>query len=236
MLDAVEKHPDASPGRIADEIGDVPVSFVERVFEELGDPTDGERPSGRSGETGEDRNAPVTSATGSRSTARDVEAKRDDSDPEASACLEGDDPVREPDLAPEQRAVLRAVAERPSATQAELAEILGASRATVSKRLNEIPGFDWKSRRAFVGRVFGDGAGRSLRAREHPEGDSERDRLAALADRIERLESAVADRSASTGTVDVETVRAVVHASLDADHISREEELHIVRNLLGELR
>ena len=126
VLDVARERPDASPEAVADEVDDVSTPFVERVFEEFGDPTGGGR-----------------------------------------RCEGSGDPT----------------AERSAG---------GASEETG------------------------------------------RDRVAALEERVERLESAVADRSASTATGDVETVRQRLHACLDADHISRDAELRIVRRVVHE--
>lgn len=54
------------------------------------------------------------------------------------------------ELTEKQRETLRAIAAAPDATQSELADALGVSRATVNKRLNDIEGFDWADREAFV--------------------------------------------------------------------------------------
>jgi hypothetical protein len=60
------------------------------------------------------------------------------------------------ELTEKEREVLEVVAERPAATQQEVADVLGVSRATVSKRASGIEGFDWQRRAAFVERVFDD--------------------------------------------------------------------------------
>ena len=53
-----------------------------------------------------------------------------------------------------QRETLRAIRERPTATQAELADELGVASATINQRVNSIDGFDWSERHAFVDAVF----------------------------------------------------------------------------------
>lgn len=58
------------------------------------------------------------------------------------------------DLSAKQRRTLRAVHERPDASQGDLAEQLDVTRATISRRLNAIPGFEWADRRAFAESVF----------------------------------------------------------------------------------
>jgi len=58
------------------------------------------------------------------------------------------------DLTQKERETLRAIAYEPTATQAEIANMLSISRATVSNRVNAIPGFDWADRGSFVDEVF----------------------------------------------------------------------------------
>ncbi|QPV64365.1 hypothetical protein I7X12_07055 [Halosimplex litoreum] len=228
VLDVARERPDASPEAVADEVDDVSAPFVERVFEEFGDPAGGDRRS----EGSDERTAEWSAGGASADTGRDPTAEGDESD--RGTDVSDDHSPGALDVTSEQRAVLRAVYERPTATQAEVAERVGTSRETVSKWLDEIAGFDWASRRAFVETVFGDGDGRSPSARDPAETESERDRLAALEERVERLESTVADRSAPTATGDAETVRQRLHACLDADHISRDAELRIVRRVVDE--
>ncbi len=80
----------------------------------------------------------------------------EDSAADASADTGGEAPTAA-DLSEKQRRTLRALYERPGASQGDLAEELDVTRATVSRRLNAIPGFEWGERRAFAEAVFGDG-------------------------------------------------------------------------------
>ncbi|MFC7138556.1 hypothetical protein ACFQMA_01745 [Halosimplex aquaticum] len=61
-------------------------------------------------------------------------------------------------LSEKQHRTLRALYERPDASQGDLAEDLDVTRATVCRRLNAIPGFEWSDRHAFAEAVFGDDA------------------------------------------------------------------------------
>lgn len=58
------------------------------------------------------------------------------------------------DLTQKERETLRAICYEPTATQKQIADMLDVSRATVSNRVNAIPGFDWAARQAFVDEVF----------------------------------------------------------------------------------
>lgn len=57
-----------------------------------------------------------------------------------------DDQLAAEQLSDAQLETLRAVYRQPGATQADIADALGVTRATVSRRLNDIEGFDWRSR------------------------------------------------------------------------------------------
>lgn len=90
-----------------------------------------------------DRNDPAMAA---RTNGRQADDRTDEQETELS-------------LSERQRRTLRAVYERPDASQSDIAEVLDVTRATVSRRLNAIPGFEWDDRRSFAGSVFGDEAG-----------------------------------------------------------------------------
>lgn len=68
-----------------------------------------------------------------------------------------DEPTPDPDgLTQKERETLRAISYEPTATQDQIADMLSVSRATVSNRVNAIPGFNWADRDSFVEAVFDD--------------------------------------------------------------------------------
>ena len=93
-------------------------------------------------------------------TAEPVEAEQSDistataeSDADDAAATE--DPAPDPDdLTQKERETLRAISYEPTATQDQIADMLSISRATVSNRVNAIPGFEWGDRGSFVEAVF----------------------------------------------------------------------------------
>ena len=109
------------------------------------------------------------------------------------------DPPSLTELNDTQQETLAAIAEAPTASQREIAEQLGVSAPTVSARVNDIEGFDWADRAAFVDQIFDD---ESMRSPEKPSISDEpasntSDETAAghhdeaLAERVATLEDAV---------------------------------------------
>ncbi|WP_436926743.1 winged helix-turn-helix transcriptional regulator [Halosimplex amylolyticum] len=136
------------------------------------------------------------------------------------------------ELTDKQRETLRAVYREPTATQKEIAEHLDVTRATVSKRLNDIPGFDWSTRREFVDRLFegepGDGnvVQSSDRTSDTP--------IQSIESRLAALEQQVSDRQASNDATewDLDLAHKMIHACFDAEYLSKEEELEVLRQIL----
>lgn len=156
VLDVAAANPNASTERIASEVGEASPSFVERVFAEYGDPAEGDRESGPddgSDDSGPDDGvqsspgADEASPTGRESGSESAVAQ------ESHADL-GFDPS---ELSAEQVETLRIVHEDPTATQRAVAERLDRDRSTVAKRVNEIPGYEWATRRELVEALFEDG-------------------------------------------------------------------------------
>lgn len=133
ILDVAESRPDASLEVIAGEVGGATPDLVERVLEEYGDPagdpTDATHPHQPDMTTNGEVPSDVAESTGRETPAPDALPAR----------------VSE---------TLRLVHDHPGWSQADVAETLDVSRATVSRRLNDIPGFDWQDREAFTRQVF----------------------------------------------------------------------------------
>lgn len=155
ILDAAASAPDASLADIADGVSGATPDLVERVLDEYGDPAtmnqNGESP-------------PETEETAA--TPGGDEGSTPEQEPSADATGDGAASVPEPEPTPEpadltekQRETLRAVHAEPDAGQSAVAEELGVTRATVSRRLNDIPGFEWSDRGAFASEVFDEPAG-----------------------------------------------------------------------------
>jgi DNA-binding CsgD family transcriptional regulator len=210
ILDVAESRPDASLEAIADDVSGASVDLVDRVLTEYGDPHRDD--SGDSGAVEVD--ASSSAATGNS-----------DGDGESLQSV--------PDLTEKERITLRAVAEDPDAPQSAIAEKLGVTRATVSRRLNSIEGFEWRTRREFAERVFGpstDHEEQSDQGTAAPErvaadgyrddvaasgGDAPADENAGTDESSEADESAEADeRSTDDGANETETREA---SPMDAD-------------------
>lgn len=151
------------------------------------------------------------------------------------------------ELSAKQEAALRAIAEHPAATQAEIADQLGVSRATVNKRVNAIEGFEWTDRKAFVEEFLGEPATTAAESSTEPEpaaptnqpavdggqlldADSEQ-AVEQLQERLARLEQRLGDAADLSALEDTELRAKVARAVLAAEDISEDEELRVLEAL-----
>jgi hypothetical protein len=126
ILDLAAADPEASYQDIAEEIPSATADLVENVLDEYGDPAD-------------------------------AATESDDEDPTSE--MEDMDTVSVPDLddlSDLERDTLRLIRDRPDATQQELADEMDVTAATISTRVNSIPGFDWTDREEFTDALFND--------------------------------------------------------------------------------
>lgn len=178
ILDVAEGNPSASVAEIAAQVPSATPDLVEQVFEEHGDPAaDGDSepeseesmaPSTESadGESGAESDpTPETDSEtgGTDEQATDEEAVDDAKDETDEIDGESNETDTEGEYSSldvpsaKHRALLEAVAARPAATQADLAEELEVTKATISRWASEIPGFEWRERDSFVAAVADDG-------------------------------------------------------------------------------
>lgn len=219
ILDVAANRPEATAEAIADEVPSATKDLVETVLEEYGDPAAKEE------ELAVDEVDPVETDSGLQSNEETVQ--EDLEIPDKSEITE------------KQIEALRAIHERPEATQRELASILGVSGASVSNRVNSIPGFEWSERQAFAEQVVEDGV--AEKEGESPIMDSKRNEQQAtvneLTNRVISLERRLGTMSRSeTGDVffdDPELAHKVMHACLKSNTLTEEEELRVVKILLG---
>lgn len=222
ILDAAESRPDASIKELANEVSGATAELVGNVLEEYGDPAE---------ESGDDDDA----AEAPGETQRD---ERPD-DPTMSNAIQntnsGFDQIDRAELTDKQRETLRAIRDNPDATQADLADLLGVSGATICTRVNTIPGFDWEQRQQFVKTMFENGDHASNDEREMEPIDDLSDQVADLESEVAALKQRLEDRhSESTSALtDPELVHKITHACLNSDEISKDEELRILQDLLA---
>lgn len=141
ILEAAEARPDASFDELADAVSGASADLVERVIDEYGDPAE----DVGQGEADDHQNGPAEPSPDTDETMSTTDGHTtDDADPDLEQ------------LTDRQERVLRAVRDRPNATQEEIATQFDVSAATISQRVNAIDGFDWSRRREFVESLFGD--------------------------------------------------------------------------------
>lgn len=259
ILDVAEANPSASVSEIAAQVPSATPELVEQVFEEYGDPASESEPSEIDDTMSTPTDPPTqendaasesTTDTAPETTVSDEPDVANESDGKTEA--EPAFPSLEA-LSEKHRALLEAVAARPAATQADLAGELDVTTATVSRWANDIPGFEWSERKAFVDAVFGDNHDIEMTDQSTPDTDAaeaaqptESDTddegtatvteietgLTKLSERVADLEAG--DEEADTDPVfeDPALVHKIVHACLDSEHISEAEELRILKRLL----
>lgn len=178
--------------------------------------------------------------------ADDASRDTDRNDPAMAAKTNGrqaddstDEQETELSLSERQRRTLRAVYERPDASQSDIAEVLDVTRATVSRRLNAIPGFEWDDRRSFAGSVFGDEAGGEEADGDATDGDGRDDEtVRRTLDRLERRLAALEDGDGAdagdespvaTLSLTPELAQKALRVCLDSDRITDDEERELLR-------
>lgn len=221
----------------------------------------------------DDRDAPAGESASASGSDAPPETEQSDDHPDKTRTAEpqtgpetmtADTAVQAPEeLSEKELAVLEVVADRPDATQEEIADVLGVSRATISKRASGIDGFDWQRRAAFVERLFGDESAALTRGgtdastvpdssleptdartdgdRHRPGGrdpasvdTADHGEVVARLDRIEsRLDALESGDAASTGIADPTLAHKVVHACMESDKVSESEELRVVSAVLN---
>lgn len=149
------------------------------------------------------------------------------------------------DLSERERATLEVVAEHPEASQRDVAARMDVTAATISNRLNGIEGFDWADRQAFATTVLDaeadpeqpetDGATVSdpemtQTQSDQPDIETLHERIVTVERQLEQLDGAPADDPAAFE--DPELVHKIVHACLESERISEDEELEILEQFL----
>ena len=233
ILDLAADQPDASLEAIAEDIPSATADLVENVLEEYGDPASDEGTAGEDDtsahaqeEEREEKSEPsINNETGSFEKWTE---ENDDTQPDLNTI----------DLTENQREVMQVVKNQPEATQREIGERLDVSAATVSNRVNSIPGFAWERRRNIAETLLDENNPRSERestTMTTPESDQDAS-LEQLQERVQSIEDHVnghdSDLVAESGLADPELMHKVLHACLNSETITEEEELQILKALL----
>ena len=225
ILNIAADKPDASIEAIADDVPSATSDLVEYVLEEYGDPgandTDDSTP-----ETDGQASAPEPTA------ADDQQPVESEAEPE-----DGQNRVDLSSLSDGQREVLTAIHGRPQATQREIAEQLAVSAATVSNRVNAIPGFEWSDRGEIVAELSDTITDKSAETNTMATNDqTSTTDVDDLSDRVssieQQLDSTSATGSSDGGLEDLELLHKVLRACFESDNISEAEEREILETLI----
>jgi hypothetical protein len=236
IIDAAAANPEASLEALAEGVAGASTDLVERVLDEYGDPSAEEEPP--SEETDASEETP------------------------GQQQMSDDDPLPRPEeLTDEQQAVLHAIERYPRATQAEIADHVGVSAATVNRRVNKIDGFDWEHRVEIAREllptssepepstaVSDGGPGPESNGDASLNGASAEDtngeapvstdtsRVAAMERRLDQLEARLEpdEMTGSGGPFeDPELAAKVVRACMASDTVTESEEVQVLERLLG---
>lgn len=245
ILEVAADHPEASLEEIAGTVSGASIGLVEQVLDEYGDPHEPDQPAGQ-----HEDSTPQAPATSSNSADTDGDAAGHPSDRTAAPAEHGGaesmetdtmtatDPapadIEATDLTEKQRETIEAIYEDPDASQGDLAERLGVSRATICQRVNGIDGFDWADREAFADAVVGNGADPAA-ATPTAELEAVTRSLEDLGTRLDALERRLEPDGGPRDAIfdDPELTHKVIQACVHADQISEDEELSIIAGLLG---
>jgi DNA-binding CsgD family transcriptional regulator len=153
----------------------------------------------------------------------------DDSPPRTPAAT-----VDRADLSEAQRETLQIIADRPEASQRDIAAVLGLSQSTVNNRLNSIEGFEWSERTEFAAALVEADGGVDSATTTYQESSSTEDHAAVLArlDGLERQLDSLAERGPEP-LDDPDLVRSVLQACFESDAVSTDQERQVVASLMG---
>jgi DNA-binding CsgD family transcriptional regulator len=222
ILEAAESNPDVSMEELSGMVTGASTALVERVLNEYGDPgtSDDEDPEVDADGTNDADGTATQGETGIMSDA--TNPQRVERGPDVSQVTD------------KQREILDEIRANPEATQDEIADRVDSSQATVSNHLRSLPDFEWQNRQEFVESMS-----------NHPDTIDESSprtgtedqllaELSALSDKVEALQHEQSEYPSEHAPPfgDLELASKVVHACLDAETITDEEELEIIKRLL----
>jgi DNA-directed RNA polymerase specialized sigma subunit len=227
-----EEDPDESKEHqeeVSDHTGDASGTSITATEAVVGNNTNSTSGTDRSVETADDILVTTTHKDGQFTTALESRSKPEDVNDRNNPLDQDLDQFTE-----KQLKVLRAIYEQPNATQAELAEKFGISRATISQRVNRIEEFEWRNRKEFVERVF-NGNKTPMDSQKNSGDDVEQVTLInKLTDRMDTLEQRVEEAAGSNRSAfsNSELTAKVIRACVEFDRITEDEEVKIITNLM----
>jgi hypothetical protein len=142
------------------------------------------------------------------------------------------------ELSTKQKKVLEAIYNNPGSSQRELADILDVSGSTISNRANSIQGFSWENRDEFAKSVF-EGHTDTLEQNDDTmatQNTNLQKEVSELGERIDSLEqkfeAATQVNQSELDLDDSELLHKIIHACLNSDSITKEEELKLLETII----
>lgn len=134
-----------------------------------------------------------------------------------------------------QRETLRMITKHPEATQRELADLLDISGATVNQRVNSIEGFSWDDRDTFAELMVDRLPPEETKPAETAvDLDHLTEAVSELRRTVDELSASLSERQHANDSPidDPLLISKVVHACMDSEQISREEEVIVLRGYI----
>lgn len=226
ILDEAEAAPDASINAIANAVAGASVDLVERVLDEYGDPLE---PGQKTDMTNQPQPKEAVSTTEGMNGQEKENQRQTGELPDLDT------------LTDKQSETLRAICKHPEATQAEIAEMLNVTSATICNRVNNINGFDWNRRRELVDSLFfvGDVVSNGDRASEVEKYEPPRSQgliemVETVRERVDALELHLEEQLSSShpSNLNSDLAAKMIRACIHSEYISDEEELEIMKAII----
>lgn len=102
--------------------------------------------------------------------------------------------------------------------------------------MNAIPGFEWNEREAFANRLFNESDANQPTENMNTNGTEAKQQVEQLRERVGALEEQFEEGGLAADTSfefdDADLAHKIMHACLESDDISKDEELRIVKSLV----
>lgn len=153
-----------------------------------------------------------------------------ETDPDSSMTQENKPPDIE-NLSEQQVETLTTIHDNPTAPQEDIAHLLDVSGATVSQRVNSIPGFKWKNRQNISEAILSNGMKPEQEVMDSQESTDPTEQLTQRISAIEQQVEEISNKH-QYEFKDIELSHKVIHACMKSDSITEDEEIRVLKIIL----